>query len=62
MPKYVISYTEERFFECYPVEADSPEEAEEMFWTRRSSLKKYECGSQIQDSVSVELFEEPEDV
>ena len=59
MPKYLVSWTEETFFNTY-VEADSEDEALNSFfdnvdncWDRAKIV-----GSEVQDSIEVEAIEQ----
>jgi hypothetical protein len=55
MPKYLVSWTEETWYNTY-IEAESKEKAEEMFWDNEddciSRAKPY--GSDIQETIDVE--------
>jgi hypothetical protein len=55
MPKYLISWTEETWYNT-TVEAESAEKAEEMFYANEGDCwsRAKEHGSELQDSVEVE--------
>ncbi len=54
MATYKISYTLEKWYEC-AVEADSPEQAREKFWSGDyDDMTEKQTGSEIQDTIDIE--------
>lgn len=53
MPKFIVDYTEERWFSI-EIEADTEEEATEKFWTGECDFENaHECGGEIQQDIRV---------